>query len=348
MMIPLILLAFSGVSAELVLDGLDKPTGIAFADKRRMVVLEKDTGKIHIAVDGVLRAKPFLTVPVAGTTWHGEAGLLGISFDPQYKRNRYFYVHYVGQDGSTIIDRYRAKKKNKAKANSRTEVLRIPRTDRGHYGGAIHFGPDGMLYAQIGCPWRGNCQFEDNYFGKLLRIDVQTFAVEIAALGLRNPWQGAWDDAGNLWIGDVGGDCFEELNRVSLAELYGAEPVNFGWGWNAQTGSTGYAEGTHCMAVDGLTCEAAALTSCGDNFHAPVVDYDHVEGRAIIGGRMSGGLYYFADYFQRFWALDPETGEVTDISAETGRHFVTAFGQDRQGRVYFTDFVRGEVYRLIP
>ena len=95
------------------------------------------------------------------------------------------------------------------------------------------FGPDGMLYAGLGDggragdPW-GNGQSLDTLLGKLLRIDVdgadlcrssgnpfagQEGAGEIWAYGLRNPWRFSFDRVtGDLWIGDVGQDQWEEID----------------------------------------------------------------------------------------------------------------------------------------
>ena len=50
---------------------------------------------------------------------------------------------------------------------------------------------------------------------------------EIYAYGLRNPWRFSFDDRnGNIYIGDVGQDQFEEID---FARRGGARGRNYGW-----------------------------------------------------------------------------------------------------------------------
>ena len=92
----------------------------------------------------------------------------------------------------------------------------------------------------------GNGQNPGVLLGKLLRIDVTTrthglpygipkdnpfvgqpgWRPEIWALGLRNPWRFSFDRAnGDLWIGDVGQNEWEEVDHLKR----GLGGINFGW-----------------------------------------------------------------------------------------------------------------------
>ena len=104
------------------------------------------------------------------------------------------------------------------------------RSPDNHYGGQLAFGPDGFLYVGIG---DGNtkaaAQDPDSLLGKLVRIDVRRGSTEpeIVAYGLRNPWRFSFDRAtGDLLIGDVGADTWEE---VDVLRRGAPRPVNFGW-----------------------------------------------------------------------------------------------------------------------
>ena len=71
-------------------------------------------------------------------------------------------------------------------------------------------------------------QAPDTMWGKLVRVEVSTGAVEVLASGLRNPSGLARDQAGNLWEvehGPLGGD---ELNLMLPGGNYGWPRVSYG------------------------------------------------------------------------------------------------------------------------
>ena len=123
-----------------------------------------------------------------------------------------------------------------------------------HNGGQLQFGPDGLLYVGTGDGGgggdqhgsRGNAQDLGSLLGKILRIDPRASAGraysvpgtnpfvgrsgargEIYAYGLRNPWRFSFDRRkGDLVIGDVGQNAYEEIDFVERGKGRGA---NFGW-----------------------------------------------------------------------------------------------------------------------
>src|SRR5690606_8926865 len=65
---------------------------------------------------------------------------------------------------------------------------------------------------------------------------------EIWAIGLRNPFRFGFDDAtGDLYIGDVGEDTWEEVNFVPAGT-----PGGMNFGWNVMEGFHCYPEGAEC------------------------------------------------------------------------------------------------------
>src|SRR5207247_1327149 len=120
-----------------------------------------------------------------------------------------------------------------------------------HNGGQLQFGPDGKLYAGTGDGGgggdpNGNGQNTHALLGKLLRLDVDgangyaippdnpfasgtAGAPEVWSYGLRNPWRYSFDrETGDLYLGDVGQNLYEEVDVSSTADLRG-KGLNFGW-----------------------------------------------------------------------------------------------------------------------
>jgi len=308
----------------------------------RLFIAERP-GRIRIVQNGALLPAPFLDISSRVTT-DGEAGLLSFAFDPQFSTNGFVYVHFIenipGTTGDIVVERYLVSSPNVLQTPG-TEVIRIPHREAGnHYGGRVAFGPDGMLYLSTGDGGGGNNQFghaQDaaSHLGKLLRIDVSTLPYTIPAnnpvwpnnvgqnenwaIGLRNPFRYAFD-AGQLYIADVGQSAREEIDVVAA----GTPGVNYGWS---------IMEGTLCLGIGG-PCTTPGLT-------APVYEYGHPEGCAIIGGYAYRGAavpgllgqYLFSDLCGGFVRTLSITGVVSEEpNVNVGNPL--SFGQDGFGEIY--------------
>ena len=141
--------------------------------------------------DDVPSATLFLDISARVFTGGQEQGLLGLAFDPDYASNRRFFVNYTattgcsapGAAGCTKIVRFEANPANpdQALANSGVDVLEFPQPFDNHNGGAIAFGPDGLLYVATGDGGSGgdpfrNSQNRASRLGKILRLDVRAGA----------------------------------------------------------------------------------------------------------------------------------------------------------------------------
>ena len=207
-------------------------------------------------------------------------------------------------------------------------ILRVQQPYANHNGGAVVFGPDGMLYIALGDGGsggdpQGNGRSLNTNLAKILRIDVDVPAgqtpaytipadnpfasgdrgalAEIWLTGLRNPWRMHFDPLnGDLWIGDVGQGAWEEID-VARAGVGGLD-----YGWNTM-------EGTHCYQPQS-GCDQAGLT-------LPVSEYDHSLGCAVIGGVVArgdaepsfAGWYFFSDDCSgNVWVIDPSKDAFQD------------------------------------
>ncbi len=353
--------------ASVVSSGLNQPLYLTHAGDGSgdLYVVEK-AGRIRLIERGTLRGQAFLDIS-SKTSKGGEQGLLGLAFHPNYRNNGYFYVNYTNSAGDTVIARYSANRSTKlADPNSEQVVLTVDQPYDNHNAGWIGFGPDGMLYIPLGDGGAGGdpqnhaqrLEAQDgnrHFLGKVLRIDVnageqgRNYRIptdnpslggrvsEIWAYGLRNPWRASFDrQTGDLWIGDVGENTQEEINRAP----HGGKGLNYGWK---------IMEGTHCHAsqID-PGCNHPSLTP-------PVHSYGRGDGISVTGGyvyrgsrfpRMRG-RYFFTDYGNGdLWSLrlvDNAWTRKTEVSS-AGRS-LASFGEDEQGEVYLIS-LGGQIWRL--
>ncbi len=353
------------LGVEEVATGFDMPLLVTSPPgDPRLFVLEK-TGGIWIIDAGTILPNPFLTIDVADVvSLSDERGLLGLAFHPDYATNGRFYTFYMDNGSDHVVSEWTVSSDaNVADPGSETQVFFLNDFAGNHNGGMLAFGPnDGYLYIGIGDGGgagdaANNGQDLNEYFGKLLRVDVTTLPYvipssnpfagatagldEIWAYGLRNPWRWTFDrETGDLYIGDVGQGSWEEID-VQPAASAGGE--NYGWR---------QMEGTHCFNPS---------TGCNMTGKVmPVYEYDHGDGCTVIGGyvyrgcRMPGyhGTYFAADYcssWVRSMTWDGAGGvtNVQDQAALAGGD-IASFGEDADGELYIVRHNTGQIMRIIP
>ncbi len=319
-----------------VVDGLNRPVDLqsAFDGSGRLFIIEK-YGVIRIFKDGQLMPQPFLNIEDRVDDGSNEMGLLGLAFHPDYEQNGYFYVNYTGDGGNTRISRFQAVG-DSADPNSEQVLMVVDQPFPNHNGGAVVFGPDGYLYLGLGDGGAAGDPFKNGQntgalLGKILRIDVNNgvpyavpadnpFGNEVWAYGLRNPWRMSFDrDTGDLWIGDVGQNKYEEIDYLPAGSAGGA---NFGW--SIMEASYGY---------DGTSQPGMFL---------PAAEYSHDFGCSVTGGYVYrgsmpewNGVYLYGDYCTgTVWGLILSNGQwQSQVMFETDL-LITSFGVDEAGELY--------------
>lgn len=350
--------------------GLDQPVFVTHAGdgSGRLFVVER-RGLIWAYADGAPTTQSFLDIRDRINSGGQEQGLLGLAFDPQFAQSGAFFVNYTNKQGNTTLSRFQilANDPNVAQAASEQILLTIDQPASNHNGGMLAFGPDGMLYMGTGDGGAaddryGNGQNPATLLGKMLRLDVtsepgtygipadnpwvdqswngQAVRDEVWAVGLRNPWRYSFDRlTGDLWIGDVGQNVYEEVDFVAAGTPGG---LNFGWP---------IMEGLHCFP-DSAPCDPGGL-------EIPVVDYRHgADGCSITGGYVYRGtqfpalvgVYLYSDYCSgNIWAIAPADsagGGWQNSLLAKGQGTVSSFGEDESGELYLTDLNKGIVYKL--
>lgn len=371
--------ASAQIAVNRVAGGLAWPVWVTAppGDAQRLFIVQQG-GLVRILRNGALVPAPFLDVTSLVTPGLGqgsERGLLGLAFDPQYATNGRFFIDYTDVAGNTVIARYNVSAGNAdlADPGSAALLLAIDQPFANHNGGTVAFGPrDGYLYIGMGDGGSfgdpGNrAQDTGTLLGKLLRIDVSgaTYTIppdnpfaapggardEIWAIGLRNPYRFGFDTFnGDLYIGDVGQDAWEEIDWQA-----GDAPGGRNYGWRRM-------EGTHCYdPVNG--CNDGSLV-------LPVHEYSHAGGCSVTGGAVYRGgaipavqgIYFFADYCTaRLRSFKMAGGAVTELrewplSVVPGAGIATvgaiaAIAADGVGELYLVDRTgtrEGEIWKIVP
>jgi glucose/arabinose dehydrogenase len=343
----------SAVELRRVMKGLRRPVALEVAPgdtSGRLFVVEQP-GRIW-AVRSFERADtPSLDLR-GKVSSANEQGLLGLAFHPRFGDNGHAYVHYTDKRGVSRVVEYAVSADRFDPASAR-EVMSLSQPFSNHNAGDLEFGPDGKLYVGYGDGGAGGDplgagQSDDKLLGKMLRIDVDDPNAKptIVLKGLRNPWRYAFDaKTGDLYIGDVGQDRWEEVDVIA-AKTLAAGGANLGWN---------IMEGTHCFKPKS-GCKTDGLV-------LPAVEYSHPEGCSITGGEVYrgkalpalDGVYFYADFCKPFLIRSFRWSEASGVrdhwdwtAALNARATVTdisSFGVDAAGELYILS-LSGDLFQL--
>ena len=295
----------TGFTVSQVATGMTSVTRMALLPDGRILVCEQ-SGKLRVIENGVLRSTPYLTIDADSFSEHG---LLGITLDPGFETNQFFYVYYTAKTPNihNRVSRFTAGATNADPASEAVIFDIDPSTGPlgWHQGGNIGFGSDGKLYIAVGDDRNGaNSQSFTSLFGKILRInkdgsipsDNPFFATAtgnyraIWALGLRNPYTFAFNKFGSMFINDVGEETWEEING-------GVRGGNYGW-----------------PETEGVTSDQRFIT--------PLLAYAHGFESNEVGCAITGGTFYEPSILQ--------------------------FPQEYSGAYFYADFCMGWIRTVRP
>jgi glucose/arabinose dehydrogenase len=190
---------------DIVLDGLDEPSDIAFAPDGRLFIAERE-GIVRI-VDGH-----------GQSTTQLEGEILAFALDPAFERTGHLFV--VEATDTTLVARYR---EINGTLGERMVLLHgvAARDDRP--AAAIGIGPDGKLYVALddGGDARA-ASLAGSLNGTLLRLnpdgttpeDAPRAGMPIISRGYRSPQAIAWGPGDVLWIADGAPRVPERLSAI--------------------------------------------------------------------------------------------------------------------------------------
>ena len=351
----------------------------------KILAFDTSAGSLNEVADLTAKLVP---LGAFGPDTFDERGLLGLAFHPDYVNNGRLYVYLsvpvdgvadfstmpsgVPADHQTVIAEYTVGDPATVPLNidmsSERVLMRIDQPQFNHNGGTLFFDANSNLYITLGDGGNaddegvghgasGNGRDPINPLGTVLRIDPLginsangQYGIpvdnpftggggmgEIYAYGFRNPYRASIDLAtGSILVADVGQNAIEEINQLVSGGNYG---------WNHKEG-TFFFNGNG--AVDGTVSDIDPGVPAG--LIDPIVQYDHDEGIAVVGGyvyrgsevNMLASKYVFGDYGSlgadagRIFYLD--TGNVIRAFSFGGSTrlplAILGFAQDADGEIY--------------
>ncbi|MEZ6061033.1 MAG: PQQ-dependent sugar dehydrogenase [Planctomycetaceae bacterium] len=288
-------------------------------------------------------------------------GIMCLAFHPRFEENGRYFLEYeveeAGQVRTTIAERKASADRLSDSGQPSIRLLEVDQPAYNHNGGCLTFGPDGMLYAAFGDggPQEdppGNSQNPKVLLGSMIRINVdeadgaRAYSIppdnpflaahqadpavrpETWAIGFREPWRFTFDSlTGDLWLGDVGQNKFEEISLVKRGENHG---------WNVREAFAPFSD---------------EYRREGETYTEPLFAYEHGLGFSATGGyvyrarRDSSfyGVYIFGDYnTRRVWGLRQRGGELLDVKElGTAPGGIASFGLDDRAELLLVTYDGG-------
>jgi uncharacterized repeat protein (TIGR03806 family) len=369
-------------------------------DEGRWYVVElKQQVQTFLESDPEGTLTPALEVAEIAVTTLFEWGLLAMALHPNHPTDPRAFLYYTIDDGDTALSSIDVLEDGTLDSATLTELIVIDQRDGvlSHVGAHIAFHPtDGSLWLALGDGGDAGepdvdhaAQDTTDLRGSILRIDIDRTAdsvtvtdnygvpadnpfadgrdgrPEIYAWGFRNPWRFSFDQStGDLWVGDVGQNCWEEIDRVELGGNYG---------WSLREGAHAFDidDPAHPDDEDGCGDPGDEDPDDGDTGHEdehehgsgivdPVLEYLQADSKSSVTGgfvyRGSEipalyGTYVYADYVSgRFWGLDhDDDGDAVGTELLDTDLSIVSFSEDQHSELVVVAYAwwTGALYRLV-
>lgn len=234
-------------AAKVLTEGLTSPWGVKSLPDGRLIITEK-SGVMRIAkVSGEL-SKPITGAPAVNSD--GQGGLLGITIDPNFQKNRMIYWTFSENvTGGTHTSVAKGKlSADESKIEGATVFYRATPAHKGnlHYGGRIVFDKNGNLFVSTGersdRVTRPQAQELNSSLGKIVHITTDGKPVagnpfigkegakpELYSYGHRNVQGLTFHPVtGELFSNEFGPRGGDEINHVQAGKNYGWPTITYG------------------------------------------------------------------------------------------------------------------------
>ena len=355
----------TGFEDVLVAD-VSAPMEVAWTPDGRMLIIGK-AGQLRIYQGGALLPAPALDLAAKLCT-NGERGLAGLAVHPNFASNRFIYLYYTYNRGTTScledqvngplnrLSRFVLSDTNVVDPASETVLFETPPMYRDHHtGGDVKFGKDGLLYVTVGdlgAQGLGYPQDLGRLAGKLVRV------TDAGGIPAGNPFTGAGTARCNVGgvppAGSPAGTRCQEIysfgfrNPFRSAHDPNAAGVRFyindvGQHTWEEISEGPVAGGNYGWQLREGPCVKDSDTDCGSaaGMVAPTHWYHHgAFGAAATAGVFVpagiwpaeySGKYLFADYvFGKIYRLDPAGPACPTCAPPTSGFTMTEFGDVAQ------------------
>ena len=374
------------LAAEQVASGFSLATSMAFIRDEAILVLEKNTGFVHLASFEDSSIETILELDVATGA---EQGLLGVAVADMSEIEGsdsdeilvFLFLTEADEDGSLSghsIYRYEWDGEGRALVNP-TLIVELPAAPGPtHNGGKLAVSNEGHLYAIIGDLNRAAGPLQNQANGDIddtsiiVRVDFDGNPIEdnpfyghedervhkYFAYGIRNSFGMAVDPlTGTLWITENGHDEYDEINVV---------PPGFNSGWSQLMGPMERSQVTvdDLFMLDGAEYRDPVFSWRPQIGVTDIAFFDSDElgerysDNIFVGDYNGGGLYFFTVDESRTGLDLSEHSELADGVAETyGDGFlarvavfpggITHLETGPDGLLYVLTF-SGNIHRIIP
>jgi glucose/arabinose dehydrogenase len=372
----------TNLAVKKVTDGLSQPTTMAFFDKNKILVLEKNNGTVRMVENGKVQPEPLLDVAVANGD---ERGMLGIAVSRENETTTYVFLYFTESGGGVDGDDtqgvppignrlYRYELQGDRLVNPKL-LLDLPALPGPrHNGGPVAIGSDDNVYVIVG-DVNGNRTRAQNIqngsaadgtsgvlrIGKNGELPQPVIGTGILgkyyyAYGIRNSFGMTFDpETGRLWDTENGPRSGDEINLVEAG-------FNSGWrdvqGPASETDLAGlviFNERSHYSNPEFTWAEPVAPTALAFLNSSRMGQV--YENDMFVGDLLNGAIYRF-DLNENRSALALE-GALKDKMADKPEEsaaavFGSGFGgitdvkTGPDGNLYVVSFTDGAIYRIAP
>ncbi len=226
----------SDVRVTEVARGLQIVWALRVASDGRLFITER-RGRVLVLNPGAPEATPYTILP---TALGGESGLMGMALHPRFPSQPYIYVMYTARTLTGGVNRVSRLVAGRDGAGDELVLVDDIPASRNHDGGALEFGPDGMLYVGTGdASIPAFAQDLSRLNGKILRIapdgavpaDNPFPGSPVWAYGFRNVSGLAFHpDTGALWAATHGPSSVAPGEPKHMDSVYVVRRgANHGW-----------------------------------------------------------------------------------------------------------------------